>query len=478
MIKNTSCEAVIPLVKRLNNIDGLYLEPIAGTVLSALAEVTYPLLDGDCNNLAEKSCHKNQLGVCEHDVVMDKAVKAAADVVRGNLKIARNVVNPIVKTIYDQIVEKLEQHYQEKINPLSISLVEYPAIWKSETFISEIKKYADAPVNNPKLERIFPQEILNKESLFELISTPNVILDREVQEYLGEISGSLIRQVMDTLFLNVPKYGEDYPIYLLDFLAIHLDFKSALVTYLLAKKFFDNIPDGVNMPLVSYQEYLSIVIEQAGRVICQMIDSRDYSDKSGRLVLSYPLVSYKYLTNPDQAVISVNGSLYQNWLEKGGSPEVLFGAFMSQGIRMVSCDELLEKAESLKAEWNRHSALLDSQAESERFQRILSTLKSSVAKQIVELNEEYVVIQDKAVYQDRLLDCLEDVQPCDTTDLYSFVRKVVCEVLFAHTNAHQILCAIDRVGEKQPNLDPREAALIATIDVVSDWLVHLFKVED
>ena len=45
----------------------------------------------------------------------------------------------------------------------------------------------------------------------------------------------------------------------------------------------------------------------------------------------------------------------------------------------------------------------------------------------------------------------------------------MCKVFFPHTQALRILSDIDAHAQNNPSLSPREAATLATIDLVCEW---------
>lgn len=476
MIKNSTLSAIQPLVDRLATVPELSLEPIAGTPLAAVVEVAMSSLgDQSVSTLQDASCTKNAVGVCEHDVAMDTYVEAAAQVVRDTLKIARTVVNPMVSAVTQEVQAIVDGERQKAINPLSILVDDTPDIFSSTALVGLIERYREAPLEDTKIQRVFPA--MASSDLAAYIRTGSAVLDREVDAYLGTAKEAILQRVYQTLFEARDFYGESFATQLLEYVNPKTWAQEVLVTHLFATRFSDNIPEGVSMPLADYREYLSIVQQQSGRVLNRIIEERAYADKSGKLVLASPSVSIAYITDPADGIIRVNGAVYSSWLEKGGTPEALFGSFLRNGVRVVDVDTMVAEQSANVAEWNRYSALLESQQKANFYQSVIRAIKTAVAKQIVELSEEYVVVTGKEVYQDRLTQCLNEVTDKDLEDIYHCIRHVVCYTMFQHTNAEEVLVAIDEEGLRNPSMEPREAALVATVRVVSDWVSKLYTVK-
>ncbi len=84
---------------------------------------------------------------------------------------------------------------------------------------------------------------------------------------------------------------------------------------------------------------------------------------------------------------------------------------------------------------------------------------------------------ERGILHRRLADQAKDLRGRFYEDLYGTIRKLVCNAIFPHTNALQILEAIDAVCHENPKIEVREAALLATIEIVATWVAKLCRVE-
>jgi hypothetical protein len=69
------------------------------------------------------------------------------------------------------------------------------------------------------------------------------------------------------------------------------------------------------------------------------------------------------------------------------------------------------------------------------------------------------------------------VKPKHLEDIFGISTKLVCRVLFADTDIERILDGIEVAAKNHPELDMREAALLAVNDFVVDWLCKLIVPE-
>lgn len=497
MLKDSTVRAVSPLADLLAN-SGVSLAPTAGTVLNELAQACYtpkldnsnPLvLDGSRqivmgmdawtvgNELKEASRTKNAANVNEHDLVMDNTVQVVKKIVQGNLTLARNVVKPIIKSVVEETQRRIKDVNLSKVNMLNVVVDSMEPVWLSSAFQDMIEKYSEAPVNNPKIKRIFP--VIDPGQLQVLLKTGSSRFDEDLQALLSSVGEDLAKDVYFAFFQkHASNEGFDLPSDALDYLDPRVSSRNnILLVHLLARKMANAVPEGVvGISLGDYREYMSIIVEQTGRLLCRLMERRDRNIRQKVLVTQYPVTNIAYV-RPDEAIIYVNGDLYNQWLAAGGSPEVLFGAYVSgdYSIEGSDYDALLKNAEKHKAAWRRQFGILQSEQMARAYNTTIVALRNAVLKEIESIPDENLMVS-RDVLKDRLLTMLENVQSSEIDDLYELARRVVCRVMFAHTQAEAILAEIDNIAYKNPSMDVKEVALLATIAIVSRWVAKLITV--
>ena len=60
----------------------------------------------------------------------------------------------------------------------------------------------------------------------------------------------------------------------------------------------------------------------------------------------------------------------------------------------------------------------------------------------------------------------------DGFEIYKVARKLVCKARFFFTSANRILGDIEEYSRSNDKIDPQEAALMATIDYVADYVAE------
>jgi hypothetical protein len=300
--------------------------------------------------------------------------------------------------------------------------------------------------------------------------------DDEVKTFIEYVGDEKLADVYCNAFEKVDALENKVrPVYNLNMLAKNKDFDSVLIIHLLARRFYKEVPEGVNLSLVDHRDYVSRVIEQSGRIICRFLDDRERAYKRKDLGVQYPSTTFSN-DNPSWNIIYVNGDIYNDWLKNGGCPEILFGSAITHRER--GGDTLLEQGEYYKNAWERQCRIRESELKNQMYSKSILALRRAMSKQINQLTDDQLVIEDRGVLHDRLVEQLKDITPKSFKDMYYCVRKLVCRTMFPHTEAEDILCKIDEIGKRYPEMEVREAALLATIDLVTDWVAQFIIVGD
>lgn len=490
MIKESSVSAASTLVDKLTS-NNLTLNAIPGTPLAELVNQSLSFLDkGDivaeavsgftsAATIASVSSTKDARGEVNHDQIMSTYVEAAIGTIRNNLKLARTVVNPMIKSVYDYTHQKIQEANIRLANPIDITVDSLEPIWSTVALTALVEKFNGVAVDDIKIQRFLPPASV--EEIRGYLKIGSAVFDKDTEAHFANQSPEFLYNIYNDFFAKrVDALGDVYLVrQLVDYINPTASRDAVLSVFLIASHLKENIPDGVDIGLDEYRLYMATVIEQSARVINRILERRASQIKSNVLVLEYPIALPGYLY-PGEGQIRVNGAIYDNWLESGGSPEVLFGAYVTGQLRnSLSAQSLLDNAPKFTEEWNRYHSLQVSKQKSLTIATIIEAISYSVAKIIKDLADDYVVVESRATYQDRLRVLVSDLQDTDVEEkaLYGTIRKIVCKSIFAHTFAETILSEMDKIGEENPSLTVRESGAVAVIRVVSEWVGKLFAIQ-
>jgi hypothetical protein len=169
--------------------------------------------------------------------------------------------------------------------------------------------------------------------------------------------------------------------------------------------------------------------------------------------------------------VYVNGAVYRNFLQEGGSNEVLLGNLL-QAQKEVRLDALLEKKDLLEATWARHyaqnKALFD--------QKRLLQMRDSLVREWDCLTSDYspedFPVHERASSRAMIERLSYALQPQDFDDLSALSLKLCCTARFFKTDAFEILTGMKRAQDTNPGLAKEESANIAITELTARWVAR------
>lgn len=486
MIRTNAAYVALDIASALAN-RGVQVNAVSDSPLSELIDACYhPTLDGTVGELGSlmnasqgnafaealvnASMKKDASGVVRHDVVMDELVDVLVNSINGMHNVARNQVNPIIRAVVEEINGRVGQARAAAGQVLTVVPDYWDDCWNSGVIDGMVKKYTDLPIRPIGLQYALPP--VTGEHLQEIIATGSSRFDGEVQALVAKLEPSALVDLYNALFVpsaDVPRLGLTLQDYLVP--SVHRD--KILLIHLMAKGLQTKIPEGTALDLDVYRSFMIDVVEQTGRALNRVLDKRIEANKRKDLVISWPAGDIAYLRN-GEGVIVVDGLLYNAWLNEGGCPEIIFGSYITD--RIGNGNILLEQAEELKKSWARQERLLQSAARSRQYEESLRAIRDAIYKQIDEMPAEERVAE-VAVIKGLVDQQVSMITEKDLSNIYLIVRRCVCRSIFPHTQAEMVLQAIDNIVDANPGIEIREAALLATVEIVGNWLTALLTVD-
>lgn len=440
--------------------------PLQGTPLEQLVMVKDPLEDVNVQSEGGEVTDRCMCDTEEHKATMETVINAASNGVNNLLYLAKNSAVPQIQDLVDKYQKYLESAVNITANNYEIKPAFDHEIWENSVVLSLAEKYTESvPLVQVPLTLRFPSK--NREELVQLIATGSQSFDSEVQDFIAKATAYYGFDVLEDVYNTIFSFDNSKSISKLDDYINPFSGNrfTGLLVLLLANRLMVNIPDGMDIDLSGYQAYVSSLIEQSGRVVSRVITMIDTDVKNKSLIVSYPSVPFgnQYV----EAVIEVNGRVYKKWLAEGGQPEILLGAYATDTNR--NYDVLLERKDDYLKAWDREKRLIDAKVRFEMKGFKSTALRKAFYDVISNLPED-VQRQPNSVLVEITNVIVDDLTEESFNSIYVIARCLICAALYSDTDVEELLISIDRVGEANPGIDPREAALLATVEYVSGWV--------
>lgn len=457
MINKATFDQVIPLAQLLDE-KGKKLAVLSGSPLGDVLNTcsTYGLhvegqsfdsisLDQANDFLVAQCNQKTEDGYNEHNGAIATVVDVAGKAVSQALYFARNVVLADVKEVLTKVEQIVAGIRSVQAEPYTIHQQNTAVVFSNPLLHELVERFSNTSAQAVERRSLPP---LDLSAVRAAIATGANLFDGEVEVSLSAFDDEGYKQVQ-AILEGRTALDSACPEY-------------ALGVHLLSKALIDNPYEGVNISLVEFNARMAQLVEQSGRMVYQEIERIVRRKKLGMLYNGGGVAS------PDGRVtIFVNNEVYLDMLNKGLTPEILIGnEFLG---RRYNDNQLIENGVELTAIYEREMRLRALQATMEETNSAREALSRLIALEIANRSAEQLPI-DRASLQARLNARIALIREKDLKCLPVLVRDLICHVFYAHTDALRILSAIDAIGEQYPEIDAREAALLATIQYVTYWI--------
>lgn len=473
MINNNAISAVVTSAQALVD-SNVRLEAVPGSPLADLVSHCAPLevygagsleTVDDLGSIARHSAYKDLNGEYPHDAAMCQLVDLASRVIEDNFNLTKNIVNPMIMKVVEDASEFADARARRASSPMNIVPVYYPAPYNNQALREIVSRYDQAPTRDLKLEVVFP--LLAASQIRGMLVTGIPSLDSDIETWVGGLSDGEIESTYRDVFGD---REQSLPAALADRI---LRPAKALLVFLLARHFYDEVPEGMNISLSDYKVYVSALAEQAGQQVASAFRGRQDNDRRDLLLLTTP-----YLTDGGLPVgdVMVNGDVYSRWLKEGGVPEAIFGAIHGNANDR-SYKSLLTNADTFVGTWTRAFKINKARIDIDRFNHFLEGLRLALLTQLAALPLEWRNTPEDRVYRERITEHLVKVKEGGVDEPWGIARKLVCRVFFGHTEAERVSWALADACKRNPELPVREAALLAAVELVPEWMAKQFTAE-
>ena len=239
-----------------------------------------------------------------------------------------------------------------------------------------------------------------------------------------------------------------------------------LAIFLLANKLFNEIDESAqDMNLKVYQEAMVQYREYGGTLTINNLNLIAQYEKTEQLIINIDNIRHK---------AKVNGRVYTKWLSEGGSVEVIFGLIAS-GDTNTSRNMIDKKSDYYMREWEAYETYYrvnEGNKLFDNFKDFVSASFFSLMDTFDDSETDYINAHPK--YMENVKELLgreiNAIRSDDMEKVYDVALRVIGKCRFYYTSSYNILADIQEASKVNPDTDVREAALLATINYIADYL--------
>ena len=469
MFNNSNLNHILPIAERLKN-EGLFLQVKSETPLATLVAACLPptknIPDTDHVGILvamtndDSSATDNVPRADHHEELLSKEVADIGRVITAQMATIRNYAAPTVSEIFNLIKDEVNN---ERPTYWGLDIIRIHPIHNSAVFSGMIEPWASTPPKAEQQPQYMPEQ--SEEALIELLQTGNNSFDSLLADL---IATKPVGWVKDTYMRHFARTGT----YMGTADFANLD--TAVIVFLLGKALDGNPPaDGVAVSLVNYNANMSSMMAQAAIKLHSTYLSWRDSIKSGSLVLTWPA---SFVASDKEQAIRVHGEVYDEFIKRGGTPELVIGSFISSKVRYV--EELLTNKELLSAQYRRYVSVTTNSFNDvlgQRIRELLSKYLHMKIEQLPESHRDYRLTKEQLhPIADQAIDMviLDDL----VNDTYLTIRRVVCATLFSHVKANDVLLRMETLTKNDPDLSRIDAAALVVEALIIEYYRSQFVV--
>lgn len=400
-----------------------------------------------------------------HTHVMDDEIATCAEIVLGNLHIARNIVNPICVDIAKRVHAAAAGSIEAASSRIFVNAIEYAKLWSNPVLATMLSGYEQS--NAPREYRLPMHPTLSAADIRALLTTGSKAFDTELTDALSGISDELLSNIVNSVFSS-----SENPYRFIEQLAHDRSMASSmalLILFIIASVYVKTPPEGVNAAGMNYGHAILDVRSHTAISVLNVMRRRERDLRLNSLIIKWPssIDSLK--------AIEVNGDVYAKWLADGGAPELLFGSYFTD--KEQNCASLLAKRDVYIQKWNEAERGLVAQATADRYAVMQRELAEALFEAIRGLSDDWLVNGSREPLIAAVRERLPHTTIRDLDNLPMCVRHIVCHALFPQTNAMRILSTMDKLILDMPDAPVREIALHTAIDILAEWLASQITYE-
>lgn len=453
---------------------GLELRPVTGSLLDQLVTASIPPDDireisPEALSILIEATTSNIDGLSSHSVSSDYAVEMLSKAVTGHIKVAKETILPIVKDVTVKVINQLNSlKLYDAATDINIKMYKKSYLLNDDMFLEMLSNYKGMELITPSFMNL---GVKNKEEILLLCTIGSTRFDNQIIEWLSSLDETILVNVYNALF----NY-EESPFSMMELTKTINSFdifNKAVVGFLVAKRLYDQVDENAkNMTLATYQQKIGAIRDYCAVMILSSIQDIESADKIEKLILKL---------DRNTKTIEVNDNVYKKWLETNNE-EAILGCIVSD--RAPSTLELmLVQKDQLVKQWNNYKTYLllrreqDNNINIKKF--MVNIMYTEVYGQLTDIENEYIKINSKHIetVKTKTDEFVDNLTANDMDNIPEVCLALVTKCRFYFTSAYDILNGMYEVEKINPDINPREAALISVLYYITDYFIDQVKVE-
>jgi len=469
MIDNIIITAVAPVAEKLN-ANNIALTVGNSTLLGAVVHAaTTPVVDNypkdvDWQDAWLKSLKRDTISGADTNFVIGDSNDAttivpasvcgetlheASNIIANGVQTAIGATRTVVKPAIEKVIQTIQDEVNLKSKPIDpIEIVDIHLLPQWDHFV--VKRLLDRYKNlsGTVMRRSEIPRMEKPENLDQILTSGSAEVDNLFNSLLKE-TGLTLSQLFNSIFHE----GEDIGQWPKDW---YLNRNKILAQLLFVAIASENPWIGSGMSKPAWGALFNGLANALGGLASDMMARHERDLKSKNMVI--PGAGDR---------IYVVGELYSQWLDEGGTPEILIGLGISKNWSRSGYDELLTHKEEYLRAWRGWHTAQQYREESRRLSTIRNTTYHALSTLVSDADPSFLRTS-KSQLIDLVAKAANSLEPQDCECLGEKLVEIVCDTVYPHYPAKRLIQRTDELIRRGE--DPAVAQGIAIGEYINDWL--------
>lgn len=479
MLSNETVEKTLELatkateqnIKLLPETDTPLQELFDSTMLVNPGVITEPVATVSAESITEDlvADYVEETDNTAHNTNLDSLIDEVVTAVGTHLSFARNVVLNNVKEYAARVLKDVQTFEPNPISLFNIKQVRLPEVLTNPGFLAELNKAAGLSYIEPQGCAYYAMRGPNE--LLSLISYGSKSIDDSIRKWISQCDSGILVRAWDSFFAD-PLGRGTADVSFIDYIEKPIVGQdNALAIFLLSRAVLDKMPEGSGMGADELKKLMTQFMEISASRLLRVIGIQEQNDKQHLLVL----MNVRDKSN----TVYVNRNVYLDWIKTGGKNEIILGAYV-KAMGLSTVDQFAEKADEAIKAWDNYVNIATAQSKNTRYNQFLDSLRTHffvMLKTREEIEEDMFKVPSHIdEVAKHFNDELQNVSAADMDRVPEICCTLMCKGRYYYTDAFSILSDIDLITREHPEMDVKDAALLATINYVTDYVCDQIKV--
>lgn len=398
----------------------------------------------------------------EHENISETLVEELAPLVQSHVSVARQI--GALATSFAGVVQKYVEATPAEDPSGSFNIVtdELGNLFDESSVLGDLETSGTPRGYDGGAIASGPRDF---DTLLGYLTTGRANIDKAIQQTVSQYADNFLENIWYGLFNSAMGHTSPYTLQNLNVIPSGERLAVTYIGYLMAQRLYENVPDDAVGNLSTFQSNVSNLRDHLLSLAGVALRQRHAQITDKVVVLSY---------NQQTRTVVVNGPIFREWLEQGGSSDIVLGALLSGGMA-YTVQDLNTQGEKFNNQWIGYCSFHNAEYDVRRVQFMRSIYLVAMTESMSEIQGfEEGYRKEHPAHAEKVLTEVQNYVAAQSLDSLNDISKTSLELIagirFGYTPAKMILDSIDRTMKTTPDVDVREAALVASCSYVAKYL--------